>query len=144
MDIYSLARFFDDCPAPQGYQFNALLLSGEEPVLQLQVSRRTLPGSQQIPDTLPVYITVTGQQILCIVYLWHDHEIINECRADLYEAMLELNIPMPLSSFARTGEHTVLFGALHNQSTTEDITHEVIILHDNALEAVQALSEYLV
>ncbi|MRI32914.1 DUF2170 domain-containing protein [Endozoicomonas sp. OPT23] len=138
MDIKTLARFFEEHPTQDGYQFNGRLSPSETPVLQLQVS------TLQTHDELPVYITATEQQILCIVYLWQDSEIRSETRAELMESMLELNIPMPLSSFARTGEHTVMFGALHCQSKPQDIIHEVVTLHDNALEAVQALSEYLV
>ena len=95
-------------------------------------------------DELPVYLTVTDQQILCIVYLWKDAEIKPESRNELMESMLELKHSMPLSSFARTDGHTVMFGALHKKSQFKSIVHEVTTLHDNALESVQALSEYLV
>ena len=91
MDTKSVAEFFEINPSINGYQFQGKLISSETDVLQLNVSFRD--------DELPVYLTVTDQQILCIVYLWKDAEIKPESRNELMESMLELNIPMPLSSF---------------------------------------------
>ena len=62
----------------------------------------------------------------------------------MMEEMLELNIPMPLSSFSKLGERYVIFGALSIGSNIEDICHEIITLTENALEAIDALEEYLV
>ena len=59
----------------------------------------------------------------------------------LLEEMLELNIPIPLSSFAKIGDRYVIFGALAVESNIEDICHEIITLSENAVEAISARRE---
>ena len=57
--------------------------------------------------------------------------------------MLEMNIPMPLSSFSKIGDKYVVFGALAISSTFTDIEHELAVLSSNALEVIDDMSEYL-
>ena len=66
-----------------------------------------------------------------------------DSRAEMLEEMLELNIPIPLSSFAKIGDRYVIFGALAVDSSIEDICHEIITLSENAVEAISALEEFL-
>ena len=95
-------------------------------------------------EELPSFVSVTDTQILCITYLFTEDEVKPESRTELLEEMLELNIPMPLSSFAKLGDRYVVFGALAVNSDIEDICHEIITLTENAVESIDALEEFLV
>ena len=57
--------------------------------------------------------------------------------------MLEMNVPLPLSSFGKVGDHYVVFGALAAGSTIEDVVTELEVLSDNTLEAIEIVGPYL-
>jgi uncharacterized protein YjfI (DUF2170 family) len=109
-------------------------IPGEIPVVQAVIGGR---------DELPIFITASPDQILCICYLWRDDEIRAEKRLELLETILELNPAIPLSSFGRVEERYVLFGALSRDARIEDIADDVAALSDNALDALEALAPYL-
>jgi len=94
-------------------------------------------------EEFPVYVTIDDSQILCVSYLWQEQEIIPEQREALLEALLSLNIPMPLSSFSKIGHQYIIFGALSTRSDTDAILHEIATLSDNTLEAIELMAEYL-
>ena len=54
-----------------------------------------------------VFVSVTDNQILCISYLWGENEVNQERRSEMFETMLELNIPMPLSAFAKIDDKKI-------------------------------------
>jgi uncharacterized protein YjfI (DUF2170 family) len=58
--------------------------------------------------------------------------------------LLELNPSVPLSSFGRVGERFVLLGALRRDAGIDEIAREIAVLSDNALDALDALSDYLI
>ncbi|MDR3351699.1 MAG: YjfI family protein [Zoogloeaceae bacterium] len=109
-------------------------IPGGIPVVQVVVGGR---------EELPIFVTASDAQILCICYLWRDEEIIPEKRLSLLELMMDLNPSIPLSSFGRVEGHHVLFGALARDARVEDIVSDVVALSDNALDALEALAEYL-
>ncbi|MCU7919517.1 MAG: YjfI family protein [Candidatus Thiodiazotropha sp. (ex Dulcina madagascariensis)] len=94
-------------------------------------------------EELPIYLTQSESQMICICYLWDDTEVIPDKRAEMLEVMLDMNIPMPLSSFGRIGSRYTIFGALSLDSSAESIARELTVLSDNALDAIEAMSEYL-
>ena len=94
-------------------------------------------------DGFPVYITKTNIQIICIIYLWSEAEIIEESRVEMLEMMLDTNITIPLSSYARVGDRYVLFGALSVSSDFDKIVEEVVTLNENALDVVSAMEDFL-
>ena len=57
--------------------------------------------------------------------------------------MLELNIPMPLSSFAKIDDKYVVYGALSVQSNMQEIEQELSVLSDNCLEVIDEMSNFL-
>lgn len=134
LDIQDLALKFLDSANIDGFSFDCLIIPSEVEVLQI-----TLNDLEEVP----VYLSMTDEQILCICYLWHEDEINGSKKAELMETMLELNVPMPLSSFAKIGDRYTIFGALSSQSTFDDIAHEVVVLVENAVEAMAALEGYL-
>lgn len=109
-------------------------IPGEVPVLQLSIEGR---------DELPVFVTGSEAQILCMCFLWNDDEVKPEARGQLLDTMLELNPSIPLSSFGKVGDRFVMFGALSRYAAIADIAADVAAVSDNALDALGALSEYL-
>ena len=95
-------------------------------------------------DELPVFVTASPTQILCICYLWTEAEVRPTRHVEMLEAMMDLNIAIPLSNFGRIGEHYVIYGALAADSRLEDIVTEVVTLADNAVEALEVFTQYLI
>lgn len=118
-----------------GMTFDCQPISGEVDVLQITVIGR---------EELPIFVSVTDDQILCITYLWGTEEVKSDKIEEMHTAMLEMNIPMPLSSFSKIGDKYVIFGALSINSTFSDIEHELAVLSNNAIEIIDDMSEYLV
>lgn len=94
-------------------------------------------------DELPIFITCSDMQIICLCYLWNDADVRPERRAELMEALLDLNPSVPLSAFGRVGGRFVLIGALARTASASDIANDVAVLSDNALDALDALSDFL-
>jgi len=135
MNTRDLALRISDLSSFEGYQFDCQPIPGETEVLQITLWEY---------EELPCFVSVTDTQILCITYLFTTSEVKSEKKGEMMEEMLELNIPIPLSSFAKLGDRFVIFGALSITSNIEDICHEIITLTENALEAIDALEDYLV
>ncbi len=110
-------------------------IPGMLPVIQVVIGGR---------EELPIFITASDDQILCICYLWTDDEISPAKRLELLELLLDLNPSIPLSSFGRVDDRYVLFGALSSDSRVDDIACDVANLSDNAIDALDALSGYLI
>lgn len=109
-------------------------IPGHTPVVQVSIEGR---------DELPIFVTSSDMQVICICYLWTEEEVKAERRTELLESLLDLNPSVPLSSFGRVDGRYVLTGALGRNASVEDIAREVAVLSDNALDALDALSEFL-
>lgn len=109
-------------------------IPGHTPVVQVSIEGR---------DELPIFITSSDMQVICICYLWTEEEVKPERRTELLESLLDLNPSVPLSSFGRVDGRYVLTGALGRDAGVEEIAREVAVLSDNALDALDALSEFL-
>ena len=109
-------------------------IPGQTPVIQVSIEGR---------DELPIFITSSDMQVICICYLWTEEEVKAERRTELLESLLDLNPSVPLSSFGRVDGRYVLTGALGRDAGVQDIAREVAVLSDNALDALDALSEFL-
>ena len=110
-------------------------IPGTVPVVQVVIGGR---------EELPIFITASNDQVLCICYLWTEDEIVPEKRVELLELLLDLNPSIPLSSFGHVDDRYVLFGALAQDARADDIACDVATLSDNALDALEALSSYLI
>lgn len=137
MNIHKIANHLNALAdnSETGLTFDCQPISGEVDVLQVSVIGR---------EELPIFISVTDDQILCITYLWGEEEVKSDRIADMHTAMLEMNIPMPLSSFSKIGDKYVIFGALSINSSFDDIEHEIDVLNSNAIEIIDDMSDYLV
>lgn len=118
----------------EGAGFESLLISGEQDVLQVVVEGF---------DELPIFVTVTEEQMLCISYLFGKDELKQGVADELNDTLLKLNVPMPLSSFAIIDDKYSIFGSLSVNSSFEDIAHELVTLADNAIDALETIEEYL-
>lgn len=136
MNIHKIAAHLNqlDDNTETGFNFDCTPINGEIDVLQVEIVGR---------EEIPIFISISDNQILCIAYLWGEDEIKAELKANMMEAMLEMNIPMPLSSFAKVEDKYVVFGALSVNSSLEDIELEIATLSDNSLEVIAEMDSYL-
>ncbi len=124
-----------DLEGAHGISLSSRVLGGETPVAEVLVEGR---------EEIPLYITITDTQLLCICYLASENEVNPEKCSEMMQTMLEVNVPMPLSSFAKINDRYAIFGALSLKSSAEDIALELAYLSDNSLDAIDALDEFLV
>ena len=136
MNIHKIATHLNqlDDKTETGFNFDCTPINGDIDVLQVEIVGR---------EEIPIFISISDSQILCIAYLWGEDEIKSELKANMMEAMLEMNIPMPLSSFAKVEDKYVVFGALSVNSSLEDIELEIVTLSDNSLEVITEMDSYL-
>ena len=136
MNIHTIADHLNSLAdnSDTGMSFDCQPISGDVDVLQISILGR---------EELPVFISVTDDQILCISYLWGTEEVKPASLNAMHESMLEMNIPMPLSSFSKIGDKYVVFGALSINSSFDDIEHELTVLSNNAVEVIDDMSDYL-
>lgn len=136
MNIHKIANHLNALAdnSETGMIFDCQPIAGEVDVLQISVLGR---------EELPIFVSVTDDQVLCITYLWGSEEVKADRVDDMHTAMLEMSIPMPLSSFSKIGDKYVIFGALSINSSFEDIEHELAVLNNNAIEIIDDMSDYL-
>lgn len=137
VDITTLAARLDTLgkEADRGMPFEVNPIPGDIEVLQVLVEDR---------EELPVFVSISEEQILCIVYIFKENEVQSDAIPDMNNSMLTASITMPLSSFAKIEDQYVVFGALSAQSSAEDVVHEIEVLSSNAIEAIEVMSDYLV
>lgn len=120
--------------AENSFAFDVTPIPGEIEVLRISVEDK---------EELPIFVSVSGEQILCIAYLFKEKEIVESKLNELNNTMLKTNVTMPLSSFAKIDEQYVIYGALSVSSTLFDVIHELEVLSSNAVEALEAMETYL-
>ena len=137
MNIHKIANHLNALAdnSETGMVFDCQPISGDVDVLQITVEGR---------EELPIFVSVTDDQILCITYLWGSDEVKPDAVNEMHTSMLEMSIPMPLSSFSKIGDKYAIFGALSINSAFEDIEHELAVLSNNAIEVIDDMSDYLV
>jgi uncharacterized protein YjfI (DUF2170 family) len=109
--------------------------SGETPMLTVVREDR---------DEFPVLVTASADQILCNAVLFDEKQIKEGRQAEVNEVMLQLNMAMPLSSFAKTGQYYSVFGALATESIDKNILLEIETLSDNVIDALEVMETFLI
>ncbi|VFN00308.1 MAG: hypothetical protein BECKG1743D_GA0114223_103222 [Candidatus Kentron sp. G] len=132
--LATLARGLNGVVSAEGIALSAEIVEGEVPLVKVELEDR---------EEFPIYLTVDEDQILCTTYLWQENEVTAHRRAQLMEDMLTMNLPMPLSSFGKIGDQYLIFGAMAVGSRIEEVQHEICVLSDNTLNAVEVMAEYL-
>ena len=135
MPINNILEMLQSHTTSSGIMFDCEMLKSD---IDVEVLRVSIANQTR----LPVFITATDNQILCMINLWKKDEINSHKHLEVQDYMLELSVSMPLSSFGIAGERYVLFGALSRTSTVEQIAEEVITLTQHADDCVEAFSEY--
>ena len=133
MDINMLRETIDAFTSENGFTF-AARAADDDGAIEVVVEDR---------DEFPIVVSADDEQILCLTYLWDEAQVKAESRTDLLAALLEMNVPLPLSSFGKIGDRYVVFGALAAGSTIEDVVTELEVLSDNTLEAIEIVGPFL-
>ena len=121
-----------------GFSFDVLPIqeNGNGDITVLQVTVESF-------DELPIFITATDEQILCVTNLFKKDEVKDELFHDLNHTLLQLSINIPLSSLGLIDDQYVLFGAMSINTLLENIAHELVTQSENALESLEALEDFL-
>ena len=133
MDLHLLRETLDEYTSENGYTFQTSTLE-EEAGLEVIVEDR---------DEFPILLSVDDEQTLCLTYLWDEAQVKADRRTELLTTLLEMNVPLPLSSFGKVADRYVIFGALAATASTEDLVAEIETLSDNTLEVLEVVAPYL-
>ena len=88
-------------------------------------------------EDFPAYLSISDDELLCVSYLFDQCDVVENRKSEMHERMLEFNISMPLSSFAKIGDRYLVYGSLSVNSKIELIVTELDYLVGNALEALK-------
>ncbi len=120
--------------AENGLFFSVKEVAGDAELLQVVVEDR---------EELPIFISVSEGQILCIAYLFKEDEVKANRVDEMNKIMLSASISVPLSFFAKIDDQYVISGALAASASVDEVVHEIEVLSSNVLEAIEAMSDYL-
>jgi len=95
---------------------------------------------------LPVYLTVSGDQIIVESVLWAVSDVIDP--AMFNETVLRTHKYFPLSTISidragRGSDYYHMFGALSSTSVLHNIVFEIEVLASNVIQATEAYSDFL-
>lgn len=122
----------------EGFSLDVLpLTQGEE--RGISVLQVTVEGF----DELPIFISATDEQLLCVTNLFGASEVVPDMVNELNAMLLRLSVNVPLSSFGMIDDTYILFGAMPVSTPVEHVAHEVVVQAENALECLEALEEFL-
>lgn len=132
--LEQLVNDLTDRQLADGTSLSIEMFDGENTVACIKVEHR---------EEFPIYMTADEGQVLCITYLFSEDEVDPAKRSELAEAMLMMNVMIPLSAFSKIGNQYILFGALSPRASIDELLHEIELLSDNVLEAISTMSDYL-
>jgi uncharacterized protein len=95
---------------------------------------------------LPVFLTVSGEQIIAESVLWSVSEVTDvNC---FNEVVLKTHKYFPLSTISldnmgKGGDYYHMFGALSSSSILQNVIFEIEVLANNVIQATEAYSEFL-
>ena len=95
---------------------------------------------------LPVFLTVSGDQIIVESVLWSIDEVIDVNRFN--DAILRTHKFFPLSTISLdnlgpNGDYYHMFGALSATSLLQNVVIEIEVLASNVIQATEAYAEFL-
>lgn len=113
------------------------LIDGVEPVVHVVMNEY---------GDLPLFLTVSGEQILVEAMLWSATDVKDVVAFD--ETVLRTHKYFPLSNISLDridGDDCYqMYGALSSASSVQDVIFEIEILASNVIQATQAYSEFLI
>lgn len=113
------------------------LIEGVEPALHIVM--------KEFGD-LPVFLTVSGEQIIVESVLWSVEEVEDVNRFN--DAILRTHKYFPLSTISldnmgSNGDYYHMFGALSSTSLLQNVVFEIEVLASNVIQATEAYAEFL-
>lgn len=113
------------------------LIDGIEPALHIVMTEY---------GDLPIFMTVSGEQIIAEAVLWSIDEVSDVAKFN--DAVLRTHKYFPLSTISLDSLHTGtdyyhMFGALSSSSVLHNIVLEIEVLASNVIQATEAYSEFL-
>ena len=93
-------------------------------------------------DEFAIIATASKDQLLFNVTLFDESQVAEGKIDSLHKMMLELNIAMPLSSFALTNGNYSIFGAMSVDSSASEIQEEVLALSENIMDALEVCQNF--
>ena len=109
-------------------------IPGTVPVIQVSIEGR---------EELPIFLTCSDSQILCMCYLWSDDEVLPDgapsCSRPCSTSTRRCRCPRSAASASAT----CCSAPCSRDARVDDVAKDVAVLSDNALDALDALSEFL-
>jgi uncharacterized protein len=95
---------------------------------------------------LPLFLTVSGEQIIVESLLWSVAEVVDVARFN--EMVLRTHKYFPLSTISldnlgADGDYYHMFGALSSSSVLQNVIFEIEVLASNVIQATEAYAEHL-
>lgn len=123
-----------------------LFQSGQAGIELLHGADASLHVTMREYGELPLFIAVSGEQIVVEALLWPADELIDA--AAFNEEVLRTHKLFPLSSIglermADGSDCYIMFGALSSSSTLADVVFEIELLADNVIKATEAYEGFL-
>lgn len=133
----SLFDALKDAELFSGTQASIELIDGVEPALHIVMGEY---------GDLPVFLTVSGEQIIVESVLWSVNEVEDVNRFN--DAILRTHKYFPLSTISldhvgKNGDYYHMFGALSSTSKLTNVVFEIEVLASNVIQATEAYSEFL-
>ncbi len=132
--LQSIVDTLNDASTSEGLSIEAVVINEEEMMARVLVETR---------EEFPIIVDVDDDQVVAIVNLFDASELREGVEAEMMGAMLSMNIAMPLSSFAKTGNQYQLFGALSVDSKQEVFVEEIDALSGNMESVIDSFTAYL-
>lgn len=121
----------------RGKAIDVALVDGIDPVLELRLN--DLGG-------LPVVVAIAGEVIIAQAFLWPE-SLVRDTALFNREVMLSEKLfglaNISLDRAANGDTYYVAYGALHAQSSPEDIAHEIEALGHSVLDIAETFRPYL-
>ena len=113
------------------------IIEGVEPTLHIVMSEY---------GDLPLFLTVSGEQILVEALLWPKQDVHD--LAGFNDAVLRTHKYFPLSTICldylpNQGDVYLMFGALSSRSIITNVVSEIAVLASNVIQATEAYAEFL-
>ncbi len=118
-------------------QASVELIDGVEPALHIVMSEY---------GDLPVFLTVSGEQIVVESVLWSVAEVLDV--NNFNETILRTHKFFPLSTISLdyvggNGDYYHMFGALSSTSILSNVVFEIEVLASNVIQATEAYGEFI-
>lgn len=123
-----------------------LITSGQASIELIDGAEASLHIVMHEVGDLPIFLTVSGEQIIVESVLWSVNEVTDPQKFN--ETVLRTHKYFPLSTISldhigRDSDYYHMFGSLSSASILPNIVFEIEVLSSNVIQATEAYSEFL-